>query len=203
MHGYTTLWNQQQHIAVIDGSGSIYELYYADRWRGKQLAADPSGSNIVHNSAIHGHVTTWNEQEHIIYIDRSDHIDELYYINGAQKWAHNDLTALATKTNGGVPVGVAGSPNRTPVRGVNGYATPWNQQQHVNYVDASGFINELYYDGNAWRHYNLTVHAPGAEDAKYVSGGVAITGYATEWNKQQHVMYIDVNGHINELYYAD
>jgi hypothetical protein len=100
-------------------------------------------------------------------------------------------------------LGVAGSPNRVAVRAVNGYATPWNQPQHVNYVDASGFINELYYDGKAWSHRNLTVLAPGAEQSKYVSRGVAIASYATEWNKQQHIMYIDVNGHINELYYTD
>jgi len=110
MHGYTTSWNQQQHIAVIDAFGSIFELYYADRWGGNHLAAGPSGSNLVHNSAIHGHVTTWNEQEHIIFIDTSDHINELYYLNGARSWGRNDLTALATKSNGGVPVGVAGSP---------------------------------------------------------------------------------------------
>lgn len=201
MHGYTTGWNQQQHIIVITVLGGLYEIYYTDRWHGSGIGSDPHASNLVHNRAIHGHVTDWNKQEHVIYIDRNNHIEELYYVDGARNWLQNDLTALATKTNG-VSVGVAGFAG-AGFGAVNGYATFWNRQQHVNYVDSSGFINELYYNGDVWTHNNLTNRAPGANDAKHLSGGAAITGCATEWNRQQHVFYIDISGHINELYYTD
>jgi hypothetical protein len=203
MHGYTTPWNQQQHIVVITAAGSIDELYYTDHWISGVLGSDPHASNLQHNRAIHGHVSAWNKQQHVIYIDRTDHIEELLYVDGTSHWTQNDLTALATKTNGGVSIGVAGSPGGSSVRAVNGYVTPWNQQQHVNYVDSSGFLNELLYNGSAWSHNSLTKLAPGAADPKSLSHGIAIAGHATDWNKQQHVFYVDVSGHINELVFMD
>jgi hypothetical protein len=201
IRGYTTPWNLQEHVIVLGSAVEIAEVYFDGRWHLNWLKGG-DGINRQINSALHGHVTSWNKQQHVIFIDRNDHINELYYLDGAERWGRNDLTALATAANDGIPVGVAGASQSGGQRDITSYSTDWNGQQHVNYVDALGFINELWFDGSNWHHNNLTTLAPGAEDSQHVSGGVAIAGYVTEWNRQEHVVYIDVNGHINELYYS-
>lgn len=203
MRGYTTPWDDQQHVVVVTPGSYIYEIYNDGEWRNNVLGTDPHASRAGHNRAIHSHLTISNRQQHVIYVDNFNHIQELVHSGEAGNWTPNDLTQLATITNGGNPVGVAGSPGGGEDRSVNSYTTLWNGQQHVNYVDSLGFINELYYDDGSWRHNNLTTLAPGAENAKSISGGIAIAGHATDWNNQQHVFYIGGDGHIHELYYSD
>jgi hypothetical protein len=97
-------------------------------------------------------------------------------------WRYNDLTTLASAPAvGGASV-------------VDGYATTFNNQQHVNFVTNDGHVHELYYD-NAWHHNDLTdfTGAPAAFQS-------ALAGYETSFNSQQHVVFFSSN-HVHELYY--
>ncbi len=195
--GYT--FNDSQQIIVND-VGKITGFSYTDHWASRELAAPglAPGQKINNgNNAVHAHVTDWNNQEHVFFVDTNSHVIELHYGDGFHDWERDDLTARATASNGGVPFSGPG----LSTQALTSHATPWNHQQHVIYVDGLGFINELLWNDDKWSHNNLTMLA-GAENAKYVSSGLALASYTTEWNKQQHVMYIDVNGHINELVFV-
>jgi hypothetical protein len=37
----------------------------------------------------------------------------------------------------------------------------------------------------------------------FPAGRDALDGHVTSWNSQQHVNYVDAQGHIHELYYLD
>jgi hypothetical protein len=69
--------------------------------------------------------------QHVNFIDDGGHVHELYRTpHPAAQWVDNDLTKLA----GGTPA------NRLAL---DGYAQG-DGSQHVNYVDASGHVHELY-----------------------------------------------------------
>jgi hypothetical protein len=91
-------------------------------------------------SAIDGYDTTFNNQQHINFMDAGGHVHELYYDNA---WHHNDLTNLAHAS--------AAAPGSS----IDGYQTAFNNQQHVNYVGSDSHIHELFYD-NQWHHNDLT-----------------------------------------------
>ena len=80
---------------------------------------------------------------------------------------------------------------------MDGYATGWNEQQHVNYIDADGHVQELFFD-NGWHPNDLTLTAGAAP----VSAERAPSGYVTDWNGQQHVNYIGIDDvHVHEMFF--
>ena len=79
---------------------------------------------------------------------------------------------------------------------LDGYATDFNNQQHVNYVGTDRHIHELYYT-NLWSHNDLTALTGGMLAAT----NSHIDGYETTFNNQQHVNYIGMDNHVHELYY--
>jgi hypothetical protein len=84
-------------------------------------------------------------------------------------------------------------------RNINAYFMSDNSQ-HVNYIDAGGHIHELYCGpGTCWKDNDLTIAtpAPAPTPAKW---GSPVTSYAMS-DGTQHVFYIDVNGHVREIYY--
>jgi hypothetical protein len=93
------------------------------------------------------------------------------------------------------------------LRVLAGYATGFNDQQHVIYIGTDNHVHELYYD-NGWHHNDLHTQAAAGQPLE-VAPGSALAGYATDFNDQQHVIYIgiytDPNGgihnHVSELYY--
>ncbi len=82
---------------------------------------------------------------------------------------------------------------------LDGYQSPYNLQQHVNFVGDDLHIYELRYD-TAWHVSDLT-HLAGAPAAAYPSG---IVGYVTAYNNQQHINFYGLVGqhlHVHELVY--
>ena len=196
-----------QHVNYIDASGHVRELYNGPNssppnvWLDSDLTAIAStsisfGVPAVAGSALDGY---WDGTgQHVNYIDASGHVRELY--NGPNSsppnvWLDSDLTAIAsTSISFGVPA-VAGS-------ALDGY---WDGTgQHVNYIDASGHVRELYNGPNSsppnvWLDSDLTAIA-----STSISFGVpAVAGSALDgyWDATgQHVNYIDASGHVRELY---
>jgi hypothetical protein len=58
---------------------------------------------------------------------------------------------------------------------LDGYATTFNNQQHVNFIGTDNHVHELFYD-NIWHHNDLTLLAA----APPVAPGTHIDGYQTE-----------------------
>ncbi len=67
----------------------------------------------------------------MIFVDAQPHIIE--YGFEVDIWFYNDLTTAA----GGAPLPAANSP-------LDGYATPWNGQQHVNYLGDDPATGQLH-----------------------------------------------------------
>src|SRR5438128_1949639 len=72
---------------------------------------------------------------------------------------------------------LAGAPN-VGISPLAGYATPFNGQQHVDFIGDDGHVHELWFDG-AWHHNDLT-EAAGAPLARTSS---PLDGYVTSNNR--------------------
>jgi hypothetical protein len=191
LDGYATPFNQQQHINYIGVNNHIYELFYTSTWKFNDLTALTGAPNAAPASALDGYVTLFNQQQHINFISADGLIHELVY-DGS--WKHNPLTGSGPGTASSAPPAAPGS-------SLDGYSTEFNRQQHINYISADGNIHELVYDGS-WKHNPLTGAAPGtASGAPPAAPGSALDGYSTDFNQQQHVNYIGVDGHVHELVY--
>ncbi len=202
LDGYATPWNNQQHVNYIGNDGKIHELWYSDNggWRHNVLndlaGADSLESLPTSNSGLDGYATPWNNQQHVNYIDSVGKIHELWYSDSGG-WNHNVLSDLANATdNSSLPA--SGS-------ALDGYPTPWNGQQHVNYIGNDGKVHELWYsDGGGWNH-NVLSDLAGAGNHKSLPYTLFYTldGYATPWNNQQHVNYVGNDLKVHELWYSD
>jgi hypothetical protein len=181
LDGYTTTFNNQQHVNFIGADNHVHELYYDNEWHHNDLTQLAGAPAAAAGSAIDGYQTTYNNQQHVNFIGTDNHVHELYYDNA---WHHNDLTQLA-----GAPVAAAGTV-------IDGYQTAFNNQQHVNFVGTDNHVHELYYNG-AWHHNDLTQ----ITGVPAVAAGGRTDGYATTFNSQQHVNFIGTDNHVHELYY--
>jgi hypothetical protein len=170
---------------------------YDTAWHWKDLTQDSDAPPAVVTSPLTGYETTYGTgQHHINFIDAiKGHVYELFINVGDPHWhPPNDLTDIATKDDGTKPPPPrANSP-------LTGYQTAWNSAQHVNFIDAdSGHVWELYFT-TSWHALDLTANAPLAVDPHPTS---TLTAYTTDINgNQQHVLFIDVNNHVRELYFT-
>ena len=109
-----------------------------------------------------------------------------------QYWSNLDARCLIGPTTW-----LPGSASR-----LDGYATDWNEQQHVNYVAGDASIHELLYNGR-WGNRVLTVAAQTGSAVPLPQAGSPLVGYPSGWNEQQHVNYVAQDGHVHELVYGD
>ncbi len=86
-------------------------------------------------------------------------------------------------------------------RPLDGYATEFNKQQHVNYLSTDLHVNEMVYTDH-WEHFDLS-EAAGALGLYLPSTASPLVGYATEFNNQHHVIYLGQDGDVHELVYKD
>jgi hypothetical protein len=195
--GYPTDWNNQQHVNYIGaGDGHVHELFFdGSTWHDNDLfklagiATDSQGNNntVGNNNTLEGYPTPWNQQQHVNYIGEDDHVHELFF--DGSTWHDNDLFKLAGIPQASVAINSA----------LDSYAGP-DQQQHVNYIGQGGVVNELFFDGNSWHSndlFELAGNIPGSFLGPIYN---ALNGYAGP-NQQQHVNWVDGNGHVRELFF--
>jgi hypothetical protein len=183
LDGYSSEFNNQQHVNFIDINSHVHELWYDNAWHHNDLSQLAGAPNAINGSALDGYSTEYNKQQHVNFIDANNHVHELWYDNA---WHHNDLTQAA------------GAPNPINGSALDGYSSEFNNQQHVNYIGTNNYVHELWYD-NAWHDNDLTSLAEAFNSPAAV--GSRLDGYPTEYNKQQHVNFIDANDHVHELWY--
>lgn len=183
LDGYATTFNNQQHVNYIGAENHVHELVYKSSWIHNDLTALAKAPAPKPGSPLDGYQSTFDSQQHVNYIGGDNHVHELVYKNS---WSHTDLTASAN------------APAAGPQSSLDGYATEFNNQQHVNYVGADNHVYELVYTDH-WIHNDLTslTNAPAA------ATGSPLDGYQTTFNNQQHVNYICTQNHVNELVYID
>jgi hypothetical protein len=101
-------------------------------------------------------------------------------------WVDNDLT----KFSGGTPASTDSN--------LDGYPQD-DGSQHVNFVDDSGHVHELYRSPDPaaqWVDNDLTKFSGGTPA---MPGEQTLSGYS-QGDGSQHVNFIDNNGHVHELY---
>ncbi|HLI52500.1 MAG TPA: hypothetical protein VKU87_11945 [Thermomicrobiaceae bacterium] len=183
LDGYASSWNNQQHVNFAGTDNHVHELVYKNSWGYTDLMAVTGAPDIAPGSALDGYVSAWNSQQHVNFIGTDGHLHEIVY---KDNWSNTDLTAAA------------GAPAPTPGSALDGYVTPWNNQQHVNFIAGFHHVYEIVYK-DSWGFTDLTA-VSGAPD---VASGSQLDGYATPWNSQQHVNYIGPNNHVYEIVYKD
>ena len=153
-----------------------------NNWSGAVVKAANTAPLPKPGSPTDGYPTAFNNQQHVNYIGANNHVYELYY---RDSWKFNDLTALA------------GAPNAGASSALDGYATTFNNQQHVNFIGDDRHVYELFYD-NSWKLNDLT-KLSGLHSTAHPTSPLA--GYETSFNEQQHVIFLDLDNHIHELFY--
>ena len=181
-------WQQDnsQHVNFIAADGHVHELYVAPGragWEDNDLTA-ASGCPVAAapGSALEAFYGT-DTSQHVHFVGSDGHLWELY-ANPGEGWRSHDLTAAS-----GGPLPAQASP-------LCGY---WQADggQHVDFIDGSGHVQELYLaTGAAWVCNDITA-AAGAP--VFAAPGSALSGYFGP-DTSQHIQYIGTDGHIYELY---
>jgi hypothetical protein len=156
-------------VPVLASSGSgvtepavdtPFEPYYAAEMLtklqapGDEMVDSTSSQALLRVHAVRD-TTAWNSQQHVNYIDQNGDVHELVYKDN--EWTHTILSWAAAATGGTAAYNL---PRQYSITPVDGYATPWNGQQHVNYVSQDCHIHELISsEGAGWVHNDLSAHA--------------------------------------------
>ena len=179
--GYVFPAQGTQHVTYVGTDGHVYELWWdSNGWHYNDLTAATSAPLALENRDVSGYVFPSQATQHLNYVGLDNHIHELWWDNYG--WHHNDLTAItgSPESNGAAPVGYV-----------------FSGTQHVNYLGGDNHIQELWWDSGGWHHNDLT-SAVGASATAYAEP----RGYAFETHGTQHVIYMDDNGHVVELYWT-
>jgi hypothetical protein len=183
LDGYATNFNRQEHINYIGADNHVHELWYDNAWHANDLTTAAGALNAAVGSALDGYPTEFNSQQHVNFLGTDGNVYELWF---SDQWRINDLTRAANA----VPP--------APGTALVGYPTAFNDQQHVIFVGTDNRIHELFFS-NGWHDNDLTGAAAAA--AFPPAPGTALAGYATDFNHQQHVIYIGVDHHVHELFF--
>ncbi len=155
-------------------------------WMDNDLTKFSGGAPAATESNLDGYSQN-DSSQHVNFVDISGHVHELYRSpDPAAQWADNDLTAFS----GGTPADVGCV--------LDGYSQN-DDSQHVNFIDGSGHVHELYRSADPaaqWVDNDLTAFSGGTPA---VLGARALSGYSQNDNSQ-HVNFIDGSGHVHELY---
>ena len=127
----------EKWIYYVNSSNGISELYWnGSSWTGGTLGGSvaPGTSPTVLRNPATG-------EKFVYYIDTSGTISE-YYWSGSS-WSYHDLGGSASST-GNAPAGV-----------INTVSGPVSREQWIYYVNTSGGISELYWNGSSWTNGSL------------------------------------------------
>jgi Fungal fucose-specific lectin len=185
-----------QHVVYIGMDGNVWELYQIEGewdntvrggplWQSNNLSERTGYVDALtpkRNSPLAATMFEREGTEHVVYIAQDNTIRELYFYNGG--WGGNNLS----QATGAVPPAV-NSP-------LSVYATNYDDVLHVVYLGDDGLVHELYWTQGGW-HPDHPISQ--VADAKPASD-TDIIGYTFESNQSQHVVFIDVNNDIQELY---
>ena len=159
--GYYGDADQSQHVNYIEndaqtGQPRVKELFFqaGGTWYVNDLTA-LSGSEQVHYrnaTGLAGYYESFDRSQHVNYIDRVDHLRELFLPSGGA-WQNNDLSATAVSDD------PHPAPPTLPAGVVLSYFQTTDNTQHIFYIDVYGQVIEFRWSGSVWFHKNLTYEA--------------------------------------------
>jgi DNA recombination-dependent growth factor C len=177
--------------AVSVGAGGHFKALYDVWWsQGQPTAVLAPCSFLLRTPQVgNGGLTSWvqsTDGPHFLYVDGNQHLPQLWNTISTGQWAGQDLTTV---------------PNAVPV-GPGSALTSWVQSDdgpHVVYVDAKGNVNQLWYTirTGQWAAQSL-MNVPNTVPA---GPGSAVTSWVQS-DDGPHVVYVDANGNLNQLWYT-
>jgi hypothetical protein len=204
---------QQLHVQVpagIDGTQPGYALF---TWDSIGIIDEPSmiaitaeawlrlPTTVPRGGIIGGlSVCVYNDQQHFTYRDANGNLQDCWYNGPAGTWNLQQIN------HGNGPT-VAGEYVATPqataaaVGGV--FVCVYNDQQHFAYIDASGNVQDCWYDG-AWNLQQINRgNGPTVAGEFVATNGPAASGelFVCVYNNQQHFTYRDANGNLQDCWY--
>jgi Fungal fucose-specific lectin len=192
-------WQSQksQHVVYVGTDGNVWELYQLWEqfdgvrggllWQANNLSERTGYVGELaprENSPLAGTTFETEGSEHIIYMAKDNTIRELWFYNGG--WGGNNLT----EATGGAVAPAANS-------SLTVYAAEYEDTLHVAYLGEDGNIHELWWNRNGWQPHHAISEIVSIKPAS----GTAIIGYATEYERTHHVVYINENNELQELYH--
>ena len=144
--------NKPHVIAIMKGQGDT-------SWGNAQVLDQPAASpcsQVSPSSPLAGYETTYNNQQHVDFVDTQNRVCELVKGGIFPVWTPRCLTDEARDINGGGPVPHVASDGS----GLVGYQSTFENpdQQHVVFTTNERDVYELFWD-NGWKGNNLTQRA--------------------------------------------
>jgi hypothetical protein len=196
-----SVFGNQMHVAYRDSGGLIWDSWYdgaTGAWNLQTMNA--FGRTTGPLASSNPTVSTFQQQQHFVYIDSLGVLWDAWYDGVANKWGLQQINAGGL-TNG--PAAVS-----DPVISVFG------RQQHFCYLDGRGAIWDSWYDGvsNQWNLQQINLSgltngpaAVGPDRVGFFTGLILIPPqrHFAVWvyNDQQHFTYFDVNGIVWDSWY--
>ncbi len=176
--------NGTEHVAYCGTDGHVHELYFDGKWHHSDLTKVSGGPSNV-SSNLTGFAWENKNSEHIFYSGPDGHIHELWYDIAHPTWHDSDLNTNPA----GAPIPMTDN--------FVGYVWEGDNSEHLIYSPTVGAIQELWHNGK-WSTSDIWARSSGASFPR--SGG-ELAGYAWEKQNSEHVVYVDGNGHVCELYF--
>jgi len=221
-----SLLESTEHVIYLDINGSLRELWLkpGSDWRDNPL---PTAGQPLVTGALTTPIAAYRfvnyyggggsaieSTEHVIYIDTNNRLHELYHHAGAGSWIDHTLpgTPLVTEEV------------TTPLTAYTFFAaendgTMTELSEHIIYIGMDGRLHELYNvrqpNQTGWIDHVLPAAAPlitpvqttplagfsfFSADMFYTSGGDFNTTSYDVHECSQHVMYLDADANLRELY---
>jgi hypothetical protein len=203
------VFKDQQHFCYVDKDGSIWDSWYdgSGHWSLQKLNS-PTGTSPKGNTGAPGiaawggmqDVVAWVDpsgtQQHFTYQGGSGVIYDAFYDSSHNNWQWQ--TTNAGGNTSGPPALTNGLPN----------ACTFHQQQHIAYIGIDGSLWDSWYGGaGPWNLQKL--NSPPGEAGGRTPAPAALTAegiwqpaiYVDPSNKQQHFLYVGVDGAIYDTFW--
>jgi hypothetical protein len=199
MVGYVWPEDDTEHIVYLGTNQQVYELYLKRDAGGWGLSNPSSGQLPADETALTAYVWPQDHSEHIMYVSAGG-VFELYLsLVGDRRW-HEFSPSGDSFFNTSFPAVDA------QAKSLIGYAIPWAGTERVIYVDYSNHLhtlelvpNQHWLDGDLI-HENTQVNP---RNPPPLANPSALTGYVWNQTYTEHVIYLDCNNGVNELWGQD
>jgi hypothetical protein len=185
--GYAFNTQATQHVIYVGlNDNHIYELWWSasDGWQLNDVTAAAGAPVLQEGFGVVGYAFEAQFTQHIFHTVPYGGIRELWWDGTDGTWQYDNLPAAN--------VGYSAVP------GFGVWAYPFEKQrtQHVIASDVNSHLIEQYWDINGW-HINDLTAATGAPN----NDGYGPAGYAFEAQGTQHVISVDNDFHMYELWW--
>ena len=220
---FVCVFTDQQHFTYRDGNGNLQDVWYDgpnNRWNLQQINNANGNGPTVPGEFIASvqatapaergiFVSTFTDQQHFTYLDANGNLQDVWYDGPNNRW---NLQQINNANGKGptVPGEFIASAQATAPAESQPFVCVFNDQQHFTYLDGSGNLQDVWYDGptNRWNLQQINnangkgATVPGefiaaAEATAPADGGL----FVCTFTDQQHFTYRDANGNLQDVWY--